>query len=95
MHGSVLFYSMILNGRVGKVGKGSWSVEFNNSVSDYFGCKRFRDRVIRYIRTSIGYSKQVYIYIYIFKVEYIQWSRITYRSSIRVEVSNRSLIRIT
>lgn len=66
MHGSVLFYSMILNGRVGKVGKGSWSVEFNNSVSDYFGCKRFRDRVIRYIRTSIGYSKQVYIYIYIY-----------------------------
>lgn len=63
MHGSVLFYSMILNGRVGKVGKGSWSVEFNNSVSDYFGCKRFRDRVIRYIRTSIGYSKQVYIYL--------------------------------
>lgn len=41
MHGSVLFYSMILNGRVGKLGKGSWSVEFNNSVSDYFGCKRF------------------------------------------------------
>lgn len=63
MYGSVLFYSMILNGRVGKVGKGSWSVEFNNSVSDYFGCKRFRDRVIRYIRTSIGYSKQVYIYL--------------------------------
>ena len=56
----------VWDGRVGKVGKGSWSVEFNNSVSDYFGCKRFRDRVIRYIRTSIGYSKQVYIYIYIY-----------------------------